>query len=106
MTKKRAHQPTSDAEAADFYEGRRDDDAWADEGDRRPAGPLDAIVSVRLTADEAALIRRIAGQRGVTLSAFIRAAALADAGRPMPALDTDELASTLESIVRKIRAAG
>jgi len=105
MTKKRTKQPISDAEAADFYEGHRDDDTWADEGERRPTSPLDTIISVRLAADEAALFRQVAQRRGVTLSALIRAAALAEAGRPMPALDTDELASNLEALVRKIRTA-
>lgn len=106
MTKKRTKQPISDVEAAAFYEGHRDDDTWADEGEQRPTGPLDTIISVRLTADEAALFRQVAQRRGVTLSALIRAAALTEAGRPMPALDTDALASNLEALVRKIRTAG
>lgn len=69
---------------AEFYQAHKDDpEEWGEpEGSRgrKPARErLDSIISVRLTPDEAEALRAAAVDRGLSLSAFVRAAALRDA---------------------------
>lgn len=66
---------------ADFYQEHRDDpDEWGepeDPSERVERRRLAAMVSVRLSPDESALLRAAAAARQTSLSAFIRQAALA-----------------------------
>ncbi len=65
---------------ATYYQKHKDDaDEWGD-----PEGPLvrsdrrrlGAMVSVRLTPEEADLVRQMASSKGLSMSAFIRACVL------------------------------
>ncbi len=69
---------------ADFYQSHKDDpNEWGEaEGTRgrKPARErLNAIISVRLTPEEEEALKAVARERGLTLSAFVRAAALREA---------------------------
>jgi hypothetical protein len=70
---------------AEYYQSHKDDsDEWSEpEGLRRrkPARQrLDAIISIRLRPEEESVLKAAAKSRGQTLSAFVRVAALRDAG--------------------------
>lgn len=75
-------RPMEDERArADRYEGSKDNlDEWGDAvPPTRPRRRLASMISVRLTPGEVALVRSAAEKRGLSLSAFLRAAALAEA---------------------------
>jgi hypothetical protein len=72
---------TDERERAAHYEAHKDDaDEW---GDAAPsAGPrrrLASMFSVRLAPAEAAIVRQAAESRGMSVSAFLRSAALLEA---------------------------
>jgi hypothetical protein len=68
----------------EYFQGHKDDtDEWGEP--EPPAGPnekrrLAAMVSVRLSPGESDAIRKVAAARQMTLSGFMRQAALAEAG--------------------------
>ena len=69
---------------AEFYQAHKDDpEEWEDADGSRGRKPrrerLDSIISVRLTPDEEDALRAAAADRGLSLSAFVRGAALRDA---------------------------
>lgn len=93
----------SDAERAALYEAHKDDDeVWDHEGQRRGSRQLDTVASIRLSRDEAATLRAAARERGMTLSAFLRAAGLAAAGRA-PTVDRNTVADTLQALADQVR---
>lgn len=78
-----------DRSDAAYYQAHKDDvDEW---GPAEPGGKaaqrLDAVVSVRFSADEEAMLRRESSKRKQTLSSFIRNAALGECrtGTPVAA---------------------
>jgi len=84
---------TDERKDAAYYETHKDDsDEW---GDVAPSGKprrrLASMFSVRLAPAEADVVRRAAESRGMSVSAFLRSAALAEAthearGCPVPPL--------------------
>ncbi len=69
---------------AEFYQKHKDDpDEWGEaegvKSRKPPRDRLNAIISVRLTPDEEDVLKQAASTRGLTLSAFVRAAALHEA---------------------------
>lgn len=69
---------------AEFYQKHKDDlDEWGEaegsRGRKPPRDRLNAIISVRLTPEEEDALKQAASDRGLTLSAFVRAAALHEA---------------------------
>ena len=96
----------SDADAA-YYQAHRDDPGEWDEPEQPPVVArrrLGAVVSVRISAEEESLLRGVATERRLSLSAFMRDAALASAGQPR-GVDPAELAGRLEDVARELRAA-
>ncbi|ERR1039457_6214976 len=79
---------TDERERAAHYETHKDDpDEWGDGTPRsKPRRRLASMFSVRLAPAEAAVVREAAEKRGMSVSAFLRAAALAEAleGRRIP----------------------
>jgi hypothetical protein len=94
----------TDQEAADYYYGHRNepDDAARPvelEAPRR----LSRVVSVRFDPDEAALVEQRAKEAGLTMSAFVRQAAL---GRPAsPLTDVATVERLLELLTQALRKA-
>ncbi len=93
---------------AEYYQDHRDDrEEW---GEPEPTPPtvggrrLDAVVSVRVSAEEEALLRAAATEHGMSLSAFVRSAALSTAGQRR-GMAPAELATTLETLARRVREA-
>jgi hypothetical protein len=70
-------------ERAAFYEAHKDDpDEWGDATPpAKPRRRLASMFSVRLAPAEADLVRREAENRGLSVSAFLRTAALTEASR-------------------------
>jgi hypothetical protein len=68
----------SEAERAAFYQAQKDDPAVWGEPEKRPRGRpsqgLKTIVTVRFTAEEAAILRRRAAATGESYSTVIRRA--------------------------------
>lgn len=65
---------------ADEYQNRKhNDEDWGDPLAPGETKPLATMISIRLTAEEADLIRQAATNADSTLSAFVRQAALAKA---------------------------
>jgi hypothetical protein len=94
----------SEDDRAAFYEAHKDDDeVWEDEGDRRGSRQLDTVASIRLSREEAATLRAAARERGMTLSAFLRAAGLSEAGRA-PTVDRKTVADTLQALADQVRS--
>jgi uncharacterized protein (DUF1778 family) len=78
----------SDAEAADFYYEHRDDpDMWGEQVDAKISRKLDSVVSVRFNSTEIERIQQAADAAGLSLSSFIRRAALTAPGAEV--LDID-----------------
>ncbi|WP_433190945.1 plasmid mobilization protein [Actinoallomurus sp. CA-150999] len=78
----------SDAEAADFYNEHRDDpEMWGEQVDVKISRKLDNVVSVRFNAVEIERIQQAADAAGLSLSSFIRRAALTAPGAEV--LDID-----------------
>jgi hypothetical protein len=66
---------------ATFYQEHKDDpDEWGEAEASPPQRRLAAMVSVRLAPEEESRLRRIAADRGESLSEFFRKAALERAG--------------------------
>jgi hypothetical protein len=63
---------------AAYYQSHKDnpEDWGPSEPARKPTQRLDGVISIRLSADEEAALRREAAKRNQTLSSFIRTAAL------------------------------
>lgn len=75
--------PDEDVERATYYEAHRNDpDEWDEAEAPRPRRRLASMISVRLSPKEAAVIRQAAERDGVSVSAFLRSAALTAALRP------------------------
>jgi uncharacterized protein (DUF1778 family) len=72
---------------AAYYQSHKDDpEEWgSSEPDPKPTQRLDTVISIRLSADEEAALRREAAKRNQTLSSFIRAAALEQSRSSDPA---------------------
>jgi hypothetical protein len=67
----------TDSEAADFYYAHRDDPEPASETvEVQVSKPLSRVISVRFDPDEAAIIEQRAAEAGLTMSAYVRQAAL------------------------------
>ena len=67
----------SDSEAAEYYYAHRDDPEPAGETvEVRVSKRLSRVISVRFDPDEAAIIEQRAAEAGVTMSAYVRQAAL------------------------------
>lgn len=86
---------------ASYYQSHKDDlEEW---GSAEPAPKvtqrLDVVVSVRLSADEEAMLRRESARRNQTLSSFIRGAALEQSrtGAPSAVHLTYQVAAKTES---------
>lgn len=66
--------PKDDAE---FYQQHKDDpNEWGDPELGEPAGRLDVVISVRLTSDQEDRLRAAADRSGLSLSKYLREAAL------------------------------
>lgn len=93
----------TDEEAADFYYTHRNDpdpDPADDSVQTKPAKRLSRVISVRFDPDEAAVIERHANDAGMTMSAYVRHAAL---GRPTTlTLDPASLERVREIITRVV----
>jgi uncharacterized protein (DUF1778 family) len=90
---------TDERKDAAYYEAHKDDpDEW---GDATPSGKprrrLASMFSVRLAPTEADLVRREAENRGMSVSAFLRTAALAEANKGRPVQQTVALPMTTSS---------
>jgi hypothetical protein len=72
---------TEDEEAEYLYAHRNDADLVGEEVDLKPAEPLTLVVSVRLREAEMRTVVAAAETAGMTVSAFIRQAAVDAAGR-------------------------
>lgn len=67
----------TDEEAADFYYAHRNDPLPAgDSVQTKPSSRLSRVISVRFDPDEAAVIEQHAHDAGLTMSAYLRHAAL------------------------------
>lgn len=81
---------------ADFYQEHRDDpDEWSEPEEpteRVERRRLAAMVSVRLSPEESSLLRSVAAARNLSLSGFIRQAALAAVRPQVPSPSFDGLA--------------
>jgi len=73
---------------AAYYQGHKDDLGEWGSSEPGPKVPqrLDAVVSVRFSADEEAMLRRASAKRGQTLSSFIRTCALDECRTGAPAV--------------------
>lgn len=91
----------TDEEAATFYYAHRDDPDPADDGvQTKPSKRLSRVISVRFDPDEAAVIEQHASDAGMTMSAYVRHAAL---GRPtILTLDPASLEQVREIITRAV----
>ena len=100
---RRSRKPDNmtDEEAADFYYAHRDDpDAAGDSVKTQPSKRLSRVVSVRFDPDEAAVIEQHASDAGMTMSAYVRQAAL---GRPITlTLDPASLERVREIVARVV----
>jgi hypothetical protein len=83
---------SSESERAEYYESHKDDpELWGEPQPAKPRRRLASMISVRLSPDEADAIREAAEREGLSVSAFLRAAALKEArhdglpARPSPA---------------------
>lgn len=74
----------NEQERAAYYEAHRGDDLdeWDEAAPAKPRRRLAAMVSVRLAPEELDAVRAAAAQRGTSLSAFLRMAALTEAALP------------------------
>jgi hypothetical protein len=71
---------SSESERAEYYESHKDDpDLWGEPEPAKPRRRLASMISVRLSPDEAEAIREAADREGLSVSAFLRAAALKEA---------------------------
>ncbi|MEV0406435.1 hypothetical protein [Actinoallomurus sp. NPDC050550] len=78
----------SNAEAAEFYYEHRDDpEMWGEQVDAKISRKLDSVVSVRFNSAEIERIQQAADAAGLSLSSFIRHAALTAPGAQV--LDID-----------------
>src|SRR5689334_17567204 len=86
---------------ATYYQSHKDDlDEWGSSVPAPKRGQrLDVVVSVRLSADEEAMLRRESARRNQTLSNFIRTAALEQSrtGDPVAARPFFQVATKTES---------
>jgi hypothetical protein len=88
----------TEEQLAEYYYQHRDELAGDELPSRRPER-LDVMVSARFTAEEAATIREAAEQRGMSLSAFLRSAALLAAGGP--GFDLSEVSADLLVVLER-----
>jgi hypothetical protein len=91
----------TDEEAAEFYYAHRDDPESADDSvEVRSSKRLSRVVSIRFDPDEASIIEQRAADAGMTMSAYVRQAALE---RPMVlALDPATLERIREIVTRVV----
>lgn len=76
---------STESERAEYYESHKDDpDVWGEPLPTRPRRRLASMISVRLSPDEAEAIRAAAEARGMSVSAFLRMAALKESGQDGP----------------------
>jgi len=73
---------SSESERADYYEENKDDpEIWGESAPAKPRRRLASMISVRLSPEEAEVIRAAADQRDLSVSGFLRATALKEANR-------------------------
>ena len=91
----------TDEEAAEFYYAHRDDpESTNDSIEVRSSKRLSRVISVRFDPDEASIIEQRAADAGMTMSAYVRQAALE---RPMAlALDPNTLERIREIVIRTV----
>ncbi|MEV5747800.1 ribbon-helix-helix protein, CopG family [Actinoallomurus sp. NPDC052308] len=78
----------SDAEAAEFYYEHRDDpEVWGEQVEARISRKLDSVISVRFNSAEIERIQQLADAAGLSLSSFIRRAALTAPGAEVVDID-------------------
>ena len=71
---------SSESERGGYYESHKDDsELWGEPEQAKPRRRLASMISVRLAPDEAEAIREAADRDGMSVSAFLRAAALKEA---------------------------
>lgn len=95
----------SNSDAAYYQDHRDDAEEWGEPAEAPPTAGgrrLDAVVSVRVSAEEEAVLRATATEHGLSLSAFVRKAALSSAGQRRGIVPA-ELAATLETLARRVR---
>lgn len=75
--------PPNERERAAHYEANRDDPAeWGEPTLAKPRRRLASMISVRLAPEQIDLIREAAERQGMSVSAFLRSAALDEAAQP------------------------
>ena len=73
---------SSESERAEYYEAHKDDPSiWGEPTPVKPRRRLASMISVRLSPDEVEVVRAAADQRGLSVSGFLRTAALKEANR-------------------------
>lgn len=89
-------------ETAEFYESRRGDmSLWSKEPSKADVTRGGSIVfSLRFNKDELALLRERAAVAGVTISQFIRRAAIRDAEEGQPMISYAGMRSSRETFLR------
>jgi len=91
----------SEAEEAEYlYAHRNDPDMVGEEVDLKPAEPLTMVVSVRLREADMRTVAAAAETAGMTVSAFIRQAAIDAAGRAP--VDREALAKQIAAVERDL----
>ena len=93
---------THSDETAEFYESRRGDmSLWSKEPSKADVTRGGSIVfSLRFNKDELALLRERAAVAGVTISQFIRRAAIRDAEEGQPMISYAGMRSSRETFLR------
>jgi hypothetical protein len=89
----------TDQEAAEFYYARRaEPDSAAEQVELDTPKRLSRVISVRFDPDEAAVIEQHARDAGLTMSAYVRQAAL---GRSVHGLDLASMEHLVMQIVQE-----
>ncbi|MCO5972863.1 plasmid mobilization protein [Actinoallomurus soli] len=97
----------SDADAAEFYYEQRDNpEVWGEQVEARVSRKLDSVVSVRFNSAEIERIQQAADAAGLSLSAFIRRAALTAPGAEVIDLERarKDMAQARRFVIDALRA--
>lgn len=98
--------PRTEAERAAYYDAHRAEvQAWPEvpPPDARKPKQRGVIMSARFTLDDAEAIERAAKDRGLSVSAFIRAAAQDAAGAASAPVNTSRIADRLVALAEELR---
>jgi len=92
----------TDEEAGEFYYAHRNDpDLTGEPVELETPARLSRVISVRFNPDEAAVVEQRARETGLTMSAYVRQAAL---GRPvLSALDPASMERLAELVARTVQ---